>query len=372
MEKLFDDKIRSNLEYAQHQQDTYDFYDGSALEEFVLIRDRLNDWFSKYPIDAKKQLKRDFQSNFDSAFFELFIHELFIRQGFILTSHPTVPNSTKNPDFLVKKGSLEIYLEAKVATDESNEERAMKARQNVIYDTINQINCPNYWISIREINFLSNKQAKLSRIKQSLEDDINKYGELLVTGKEDTYSERREKYITYTDENIEIAISLWPCSIEKSRPIGSYLGGSYMGGCEESIRNAMKAKGYRYGNLDRPYIVCINSLSHKHTHTEDVYDALFGRQRVKLFTDLNNPNQEFKTSDDGIFYESAKRSYSSVSGVFVTRVFPSNLHVANHWLVKHPFSNNEFDFNKLDLSYIHVIGNSIEEITKLAISDIMK
>ncbi len=241
-----------------------------------------------------------------------------------------------------------------------------------IYDAINQIECPNYWISIEEINFLSSKQAKLSRIKQFLEEQINEYGELLVAGEEGTYSDQRGKYLTYADENIEIALSLWPCSIKKSRPIGSYLGGGYTGGCEKSLVSAMKAKGYRYGNLDKPYIVCINSLSHKHTHTEDVYDALFGRQRVKFFNDLNNYNQEFKTSDDGIFGEHYKHSYSSVSGVFITRVFPSNIHVADHWLVKHPHSNNEFDFNKLGLSYVHVHGNSIEKVENLTIAGIMR
>ena len=372
MEKLFNDKVRVNLEYAHNQQDTYEFYNNSAIEEFATVRNRLNHWFSKYPDGAKKQLKRDFQSNFDSAFFELFVHELFSEQGFYLTPHPTVPNSTKNPDFLAKKGELEIYLEAKVATDESNEERALKVKQNIIYDAINQINCSDYWISVREISFLSNKQAKLGKIRQSLEENISKYGALLVTGGEDTFSERQEKCIPYADENIKIAISLWPCSIKKSRPIGSYLGGSYMGGCEESIRNAIKAKGYRYGNLDKPYIVCINSLSYKHTRTEDVYDALFGYQRVKSFENLNNPNQELNGSSDGIFDEYSEHSYASVSGVFVTRVFPSNVHVANHWLVKHPFSNNEFDFNNLAISFIQVCGNSLKEVPKLAIADIMQ
>jgi hypothetical protein len=372
MEKLFEDKVRVDLEYAKHQHDTYEFYDNSAIEEFAAGRDRLNDWFSRYPDGDKKQLKRDFQSNFDSAFLELFIHEVFLQQGFSLTPHPIVPNSTKKPDFLAKKGELEIYLEARVATDESNEERALKAKHNIIYDTINQIECPYYWISVKEISFLSNKQAKLSKIKQSLEDDINNYGALRIVLKEETYFERREKDIIYEDENIRIAISLWPCTVKKSRPIGSYIGGSYTGGCEEAIKNAIKAKGYRYGKLERPYIVCINSLSYKHTHTEDVYNALFGHQRVKLVDDLNNTNQEFKTSSDGVFDESFNYSYSSVSGVFITRVFPSNVHVADHWLVKHPFSANVFDFDRLELSFIHVNGNKIETVPKLSIADIMQ
>jgi hypothetical protein len=372
MEKLFEDKVRVDLEYAKHQHNTYKFYDNSAIEEFAAVRNRLNDWFSRYPDRGKKQLKRDFQSNFDSAFFELFIHEVFLQQGFSLIPHPIVPNSTKNPDFLAKKGGLEIYLEAKVATDESNDERALKAKQNVIYDTINQIKCPNYWISVKEINLLSNKQAKLSKIKQSLEEDIDKYETLKTVKKEDTYFQRREKDITSMDENIKISISLWPCTIKKSRPIGSYLGGSFMGGCAEAIRSAIKAKGSKYGKLDRPYIVCVNSISDKGTNTEDVYDALFGYQRVKSFADLNNTNQEFKTSNDGVFDKFFKNSYSSVSGVFITRVFPSNIHVANHWLIKHPISANIFDFDRLDLSFIHVNGNKIEAIPKLSIADVMR
>lgn len=373
MEKLFDDKARVNLEYANHQHDTYEFYDNSAIEKFVVIRNELNNWFSKYPNSAKKQLKRDFQSNFDSAFFELFIHELFLKQGFSLIPHPTIPNSTKNPDFLARKGEVEIYLEAKVATDESKEERAIKVKQYVICDTINQINCPDYWIDIREINFLSSKQAKLSKIKQSLERDINKYGPILVVSNEDTHYKGREKYITYIDENVEIVLSLWPCSVKKSRPIGSYsFGDGYMGGCEESIKNAMKAKGYRYGNLDKPYIVCINTLSSKQTHTEDIYNALFGSQRVISFSDRNNPSQQFQASSDGIFNEHSKHSYSSVSGVFITRIFPSNIHVANHWLIKHPFTNNEFDFTNLEQSFIHVNENSLEEVSKRTIADIVQ
>jgi hypothetical protein len=372
MEKLFEDKERTSLEYAPHKKySTFDFYDNSAIEEFVIVRDKLNCWFSNYPANARKQLKRDLQSNFDSAFFELFIHEFFIRLGFTLIVHPTVSSSTNNPDFLAKKGDVEIYLEARLATDESNEDRLLKSKRGLIYDTINQIVCPNYWISIKEISFLSNNQAKLKKIKKFLQDKINQYELLGDVTANSNYHRMEENYISYTDEDIKVVISLFPCSIERSRPIGSYLGGSYMGGCEESIRGAIKDKGYKYGNLDKPYIICVNSLSYKGTRTEDVYDALFGRDRMKSFVNLDDANQDLKTSNDGIFSELSNRSYSSVSGVFITRAFPFNLHIADHWLVKHPFTDNNLDFNILDLSFIQVVEKNLKEISKLRISDIM-
>ena len=153
------------MNYANHQHDSYEFYDNSAKNKFTVIRDTLNDWFSRYPENHKWNLKRDFQSDFDPAFFELFIHELFSKQGFQLTPHPILPDSTNHPDFLAKKGNIEIYLEAKVSFDESKEEKALKTKNNIIYDAINQISCPCYGINIESIDFISNNQAKLGKVK---------------------------------------------------------------------------------------------------------------------------------------------------------------------------------------------------------------
>lgn len=371
MIKLFEDKERTNLNYANHQHDKYEFYNNSAMEEFTLIRDRLNKWFSRYPDSGKWQLKRDFQSQFDSAFFELFIHELFFQQGFTLTSHPTIPNSNKNPDFLAKKGNIEIYLEAKISTDESKEETLLKNKHNAIYDVIEKIDCPDYWVSIREITFLSNKQAKLSKMKSFLETEIKSNGAKYAGSKNDNYYEKREKYITYQDDDIIVAVSIFPASIKKTRTIGTSLGGSFMGGSDGSIKSAIKDKGYKYGELDKPFIICINALSVKGLSTEDVYNTFFGSQRKILFEHINNVNQNFSTSSNGIFDSSSLYKYQNVSGFFITRVFPSNIEVANHWLVKHPFSTNMFDFENLNLTYIQVNDTQIEEIKKSSIGEIL-
>lgn len=53
MEKLFEDKDRSNLKYANYQHNSYEFYDNSAISDFISVRERLNDWFNRYP-DAGK------------------------------------------------------------------------------------------------------------------------------------------------------------------------------------------------------------------------------------------------------------------------------------------------------------------------------
>ena len=42
--------------------------------------------------------------------------------------------------------------------------------------------------------------------------------------------------------------------------------------------------------------------------------------------------------------------FQNVSGVFITNVMEFNIHVSNYWLIKHPFSNNELDFNIFKLT----------------------
>ncbi|GAB2564401.1 hypothetical protein GCM10027085_65490 [Spirosoma aerophilum] len=370
-EKLFDDKIRTNLEYALHQHDSYEFYDNSAKDEFVVIREMLNDWFSRYPDNHKWNLKRDFQSDFDSAFFELFIHELFSKQGFQLTPHPALPDSTNHPDFLAKKGDIEIYIEAKVAFDESKEEKALKTKYNMIYDTINQISCPGYGINIESIDFISKNQAKLRKLKSFFQKNIDENAPIYALPKRYNHQDKLDRFLTYEDEDIIISISLYPTDVNLTRPIIAYLGGSFMGGSDGSLKNAIKVKAKHYGNPDKPFIICINSLSIKHTSTEDVYNALFGIGRRFSDDDLNRKNQDFNIGDNGVFHNSVNPLNTRVSGVFITRVFTSNLHVADHWLVEHPFTNNDLDFDNLDLSYIHADSNQLKEVKKKAIGEII-
>ncbi|MEI7585231.1 hypothetical protein [Runella sp.] len=370
MEKLFEEKDRNNFKYADCQHNSYEFYDESAINEFILVRERLNTWFDRYPDAGKKQLKRDLQSQFEPAFFELFIHELFYQQGFTLITHPTVPNSTKNPDFLAKKGDFEIYLEATVSFDESNEMRLLKNKQNAVLDALNLINSKRYGINVKQINFLSKKQARLRKIRDYFQKFIDDNGDFYALNLHPSLG-RYEREITYQDEDIRVSITLWKVDFDLDKPIISPLGGGYAGGCEEAIKYAIKEKANRYGILDRPYVICINSLSIKQTYTEVVYNALFGSFRNQEFEKRNEKNQYFQTSLDGVFCKNSNQSYNAVTGVFITSIYPSYSNVTEHWLVKHPFTINEMNFNYLDLSYIWIDDNKITEIKKKSIGELL-
>ncbi len=117
MTQLFEDKERTVYIRAWDIENRYVRYDSCSSELSSQIRDTLNDWYKYYPDTEKSELKKRLQTSFSSAFYELFLHELFRRQGFVLEPHPILPNTTKRPDFLVCGHGLEFYLEAKESTD---------------------------------------------------------------------------------------------------------------------------------------------------------------------------------------------------------------------------------------------------------------
>lgn len=349
MEKLFDDKERKENRYARHLEKPYKFYDSSAKPEFTAIREMLNDWFSRYPDSHKRFLKRDFQSQFEPAFFELFIHELFRQQGFTLTPHPNVPNSSKNPDFLAKKGEVEIYLEAKVATDKSNEERTLENKLGAIYDELQELRSPDYWIERKEIAFISNKQAKLSKIRA----EMQKWLDETHLKWNPTYNDHDDfdrEFYTYLDKDVKISLRLFPSAIEKDQPVASYVGGSYSGGCEEALTNALREKGSKYGLLDKPYLICINLPGVRYPREDEIYNTLFGCRHL-LSDSYISDTAPFSTEMDGILANPSGPAFTQVSAFFLTRVFESNLHVAEHWLIEHPYSKNKLPFESLALSY---------------------
>ena len=365
MEKLFDHKIRTDNKPANHNDNTFDFYDRSNSKEVETVRDTLNSWFEKYPKSDKKDLKSRFKDNFSSAFYELFIHELFHKQGFELTPHPEIKGTEKRPDFLVKGKGLEFYLEAKESTDKSEKDVALENRLNRLYDEINTTKSPNFFFRINQIQLKTENQPSGKKVVRFLENRLDDYDPEKIEDHLRTNGLEGLEPITYEDKNLKLVISLIPKSPQKrgdtnSRPIGLYPIDSFTGGSDESIKSGIEKKATRYGQLDKPFLVCINSTSSKGTDHYDIMNALFGSLMITYSTDPNNPNDRWERGFDGAFRNTQGPKYTRMSAVFITNVHSANLHVANHWLVKHPFAQNNLDLDAFSLSKIEVVDNKIE------------
>lgn len=377
MKRLFDDKVRVDLDPAHHNENSFDYYDRSARMDVSNVREKLNEWFSKFPTSEQVELKSRFKKTFSSAYFELFIHELFRRQGFEILIHPEVPNTSKRPDLLMKKDSLEFYLEAKEAREKSEAKEALENRINQVYDSLNRINSPNFFLKIDELILKTAKQPSTKRAIANIEAESAKYDPDFLTDQLTKYGLERNARIVYEDIDLKLVVFLIPKSpgargLDGGRAIGMYPFETSWGGSEKSIKGSFEKKYKRYGQLDKPYIVCINAIGIKGNGDIDVENALWGSVAWTWSTDPNNRNERWERERNGMFLDKKGPRCTNVSGVLVTKVMEFNIHEAQHWFAKHPYSKNEADFTAFDLTHSFVSDGRIKKEVKKTIGDILQ
>jgi hypothetical protein len=126
-----------------------------------------------------------------------------------------------------------------------------------------------------------------------------------------------------------------------------------VGGSEISIKKAIERKAPRYGSFSRPFLLAINAISHKGLDSSDVFRAIFGSWP-------NNDNEIIPLEKMcSVTFDLKRPRNTRVSAFFITNVNPHNLHVANYWLVEHPFAENKMDLNKLNLAHYQLVGNKL-------------
>lgn len=170
---LFDDIKREYEGPILHAEPMFVYLNRSARSKAVRIRATLEGWFSHYPEgDTKTDLEGRFRSGDDSqyrsSFFELLLHELLLQLNCSVEPHPQVDGTTNRPDFLVTPTSgSPFYLEAAVVSDESDEEAAARARLNTIYDVLDRLDSPDFFIGL-QISGLPTSQVPARQIRAFL------------------------------------------------------------------------------------------------------------------------------------------------------------------------------------------------------------
>ncbi|MEQ8524543.1 hypothetical protein [Gracilimonas sp.] len=370
---LFEEKERNDFSLAKHQESTFEYYDRSATELAVKVRTLLNKWFENYPEEDKNNLQSRLEYEFESCFFELVVFQLFKKMGYEIEIHPSLPDSKKSPDFLMKKGVDEIYVEAKAIKDDTeNAHNKIRAR---VLDRLNRINTPNFYLSINEFVLKKIKSPSEKKISVYIENEIKKFDPDEVIENKNKYLDRFGPQIIYENEKVKLEVTLIPIKKEfrgrkdRKGSIGVY--GDYgvkWNNIVEVLTNALSKKAGYYGKLNKPFIVFINYVGDHILSQHNIYDTLFGREKV-IFE--NKKPVSIQRELEGFFGDGLNPNYKRLSGVFFTRIFPSNLHVAEHWLVKHPFSNKSIDMNMIDLKRIELKTDRIIEFPGKKVSEVL-
>lgn len=301
--QLFEETPRTFMGPGLSSESTLAYLDRSARTDAASARQYLEHLFAVYPPEKKAAFKKRLHDEFESAFFELFIHDLLRSNGAAVVLHPKVSEKSTRPDFLARFPSGDqLIVEAIVSKDMSAAEQKIESQWERIFDHLNRkLNCPVYWIAFgsREHPELPPTPSSLCRFVQRQIDEFTQMD--MASGGNLTLPTWLFQDGTLFSMEISLIRRSQPANPD-DRPIGVYPWKSRWGGGEQALLNAIKAKATKYGPLELPFVVAINALSRWGTHAEDVTRALYGGE-------LNG------RATGGLF----SSKYSRLSGVLVTK-----------------------------------------------------
>ena len=353
--KLFDKIQRTDLESARYAEPVFKYINRTARDEFEEIRKKLEIWFSHYPTLEQPELRARFRSNIDSqhqsALFELLLHEILIEFGCSVTPHPTLSNTAKTPDFLVKPlTGTPFYIEAVLVTNKSADEVAAQARINTVYDVVNRkVDSSNFflWIDVegtpksppsanKIASFLNKRLAKL---------DPEQVAKRYEVDGVDAIPSWRFKHDDWVIEFQPIPKKHEARNKEGVRPIGGQSTGLRHVDHRTPIRDAIRNKAGRYGELDFPYVVAVNVL--EFIDEIDIMEALFGKEQFTINFSQSNPLEPVDTQmsriPDGVWtsYEGPRNTRMSAV-LLAIRLSPWNLLDGNIYLYHNPWAKRPY------------------------------
>lgn len=320
---LFDDSPRDDDGYHRSGETTYAFLDRVSRLEMAAPRKMLNAWFERYPVEHREVLRSRLRgkqpSDFDGAFWELFLHEVHYRLGFTITIEPALPGVPTKPDFLMERDDSAFYLEATVVS-RSARELAERRRETDIIAIISDAYHPDFSVRVQGFAPGARQVAKRKVIAA-----VERWMETL------DWSLERSRMTDFRHDphHIEIEGShlfLLPYprdpEVRGDRNWPTVVSGTLRSGVKNEppmIRDDLEDKATKFGRPDRPYVIAV--LCQRDLVDErDVEQALFGPEVVSVRVNEHGPAGDARLSRDpqGFWQRGDHKRATRVSAVLST------------------------------------------------------
>ena len=289
--ELFDDFTRTDQSPAQFSESSYAFLNRADRPDVEAMRTLLNAWFAGYPVSEQQKLKNTFMSPIYSehlgAWWELYVFTLYRALGHDVDVHPHVPDtgSEKRPDFLVSGDHTSFYVECTAVSPRSHSGEQNWSGQAWIYDAINEVNDPNFYVGLR-VDQVGKLQPRVKDVTRPLAE--------WLSGLDPDNGEKDVPPLQLQVKDWMLSVTAYPIAPEKRTGTGRLLGilppsGAFVLNDIDVLHNALRDKGGRYGErLDKPFIVALASAT-GFTDDEDVTDAVYGRKALQFVEGQNMP-----------------------------------------------------------------------------------
>ncbi len=272
---LFDDFQRTNARDKRSAQGMFDFINKSAWPLSGRARTVFEQWFSNYPDDRKASLRARFREgdhHYDSAAFELMLHELLRRLDLSPVVEPELREGRGRPDFAITDQLGRIsYVEATVA--ENTGLPLGDPLQNEVFDAINEIP-PLGGIALIAVSRGTLERApSRTRIQKRVREWLEEIDPEQI-GEDAPVKKRRLKVRC---GNWRLKLTAFPGYPDNSHTLiqaGPMAFGTNVDDAS-FLKHKILEKAHKYRNLDRPLIVAV-SIPGSPVDVGDQTAALFG------------------------------------------------------------------------------------------------
>lgn len=283
--ELFEEISRSDRSPSGHNESNFHFLNRSATKYFSRVRDLIEDWLSRVPPTARKEMIGTLQKEdrqFDSAFWELFLHEAYRRSGYSLEIHPEVAEGPNKPDFLVRKDETAFYVEA-VSVGEPPDELSQRRRLDAVHDVLSSFKTTGFTIGITSYNV--GKAALATRnLRKALGEWLAPLDPKEVAREAEMSTLvgfSRLPHLRWRDNGWVLEFHAFPRVTEVQEEERSALGVMSPGEATivdnvTGIRRVLNEKRGKYGKLSMPLVIAVQSNTTFPTKDYEFERALFG------------------------------------------------------------------------------------------------
>jgi hypothetical protein len=323
----------------------------------MAIRELLEKWFAEVPASEQLDLAQRFRSpilrQHRSALFELYLHHLLVSSGLEVQFHPDVAGTTRHPDFLVlKDGAPRFYLEA-IAVGNSAKEESEVNRISQVYDALNALQCPDFYLAIR-VQGAPASQPAGGRLRK----DVQQW---LTTLNWEEISASYEKERFGSVPSLEWSHDGWYVTFEpipktpKSRgsvgirqAIGMTMDGRVRQlELDRDLKEAVSKKD-RYGEVALPFVHAIQVVDPHRIDRNDVLNGLLGQATVRLGPNLQQIHERRR---NGAWVSPGGASHRIVSAVCVwSTLEPWDFVMLEPFTFHNPYALNPLQADLLPMS----------------------
>jgi len=338
--RLFSSGRRARATSRRHNEPKYQFLDTSGWPSVDRVREFWEGWFSQYDGTKKAGLAARFRSHDNhphlSAFLELFTFAVLKRSGYEIHVEPAA--GSKNLDFLAsaKERDLNFYAEC-TATGQRADETSGDAREADILEAINRMPIAGFLPCVE----FERRGSQTPSIRRLLAGLTSWFASLdHVAAIKQLRETNRLSEWTWMEADWRVKIRALPIEFERGRGKGALgIVGPRVFWDQERfrLREALDDKASKYGGLDAPLLVLINSTEYQ--QDSDLMTALVGDEVWDVDVIHNRASRRFRPN--GVFGSRAKPRNVFLSTVMHGRFNVLSFASTEHTLVivHHPFAS---------------------------------